>query len=136
MLLRHNPCLTRIEILRFARHPVLSHRAYSAASTLPFSTPTRAFAKPRAHQRNEPPWHQRSQRRGAKKKSTLVLDDLPQGAIESNALPPQNDAEPEYPPLLQQVRNNMLNFSHCVLVTRVGGFYEVHALLIPLVLTH
>jgi len=50
---------------------------------------------------------------------------MPQGVIDADALPPQNDTEPEYPPLLQQVRNNMLKFSHCVLVTRVGGFYEV-----------
>jgi hypothetical protein len=53
------------------------------------------------------------------------LDKLQQGPLDIEALPPQDDAEPEYPPLLQQVRNNMLKFSHCVLVTRVGGFYEV-----------
>ena len=55
----------------------------------------------------------------------MQLDDIQQGPIQSEALLPQNDAEPEYPPLLQQVRNNMLKFSHCVLLTRVGGFYEV-----------
>lgn len=63
--------------------------------------------------------------RGAKRKATISLDDVPQGVIGSDALPPQDDAEPEYPPLLQQVRNSMLKFNHCVLVTRVGGFYEV-----------
>jgi hypothetical protein len=57
----------------------------------------------------------------------VALDDMQQGAIEADALPPQDDAEPEYPPLLQQVRNNMLKFSHCVVLTRVGGFYEVCA---------
>jgi hypothetical protein len=57
----------------------------------------------------------------------VALDDMQQGAIEADALPPQDDAEPEYPPLLQQVRNNMLKFSHCVVLTRVGGFYEVSA---------
>ena len=55
----------------------------------------------------------------------MTLDQLQQGPLEAEALPPQDDVEPEYPPLLQQVRNNMLKFSHCVLVTRVGGFYEV-----------
>lgn len=55
----------------------------------------------------------------------MTLDQLQQGPLEAEALPPQDDAEPEYPPLLQQVRNNMLKFRHCVLVTRVGGFYEV-----------
>ncbi|KAF2132557.1 DNA mismatch repair protein muts [Dothidotthia symphoricarpi CBS 119687] len=51
---------------------------------------------------------------------------MPQGSIVSNALPPQNDAEPDYPPLLQQVQNNMLKFKHCVVLTRVGGFYELY----------
>ena len=55
----------------------------------------------------------------------MTLGQLQQGPLEAEALPPQDDAEPEYPPLLQQVRNNMLKFRHCVLVTRVGGFYEV-----------
>lgn len=81
--------------------------------------PTRTIAKPRALQ------HQKPQCRGAKRKATVALDELPQGAIEGAALPPQDGTEPDYPPLLQQVRNNMLKFSHCVLVTRVGGFYEV-----------
>ncbi|KAI0583359.1 DNA mismatch repair protein mutS [Pyrenophora tritici-repentis] len=51
---------------------------------------------------------------------------MQQGVIDADALPPQDDSEPDYPPLLQQVRNNMLKFSHCVLVTRVGGFYELY----------
>jgi hypothetical protein len=55
----------------------------------------------------------------------VTLDELQQGPLDAEALPPQDDTEPDYPPLLQQVRNNMLKFSHCVLVTRVGGFYEV-----------
>jgi hypothetical protein len=57
----------------------------------------------------------------------MDLEDMPQGAIDINMdnLPPQVDEEPEYPPLLQQVRNTMLKFSHCVVLTRVGGFYEV-----------
>ena len=70
------------------------------------------------------PWHSIAQIRGAKRKSTVDLDDIPQGAIPGSPLPPIND-EPEYPPLLQQVRNNMIKFNHCVLLTRVGGFYEV-----------
>lgn len=50
---------------------------------------------------------------------------MPQGVIKADTLPPHDDVEPEYPPLLQSVRNNMIKFSHCVVVTRVGGFYEV-----------
>jgi hypothetical protein len=89
------------------------------------SISTRPIAKPRERYTLEQTWHSNVQCRGAKKKATLTLDEIPQGVIASTALPPQDDTEPEYPPLLQQVRNNMLKFSHCVLVTRVGGFYEV-----------
>ncbi|KAF2187668.1 DNA mismatch repair protein MutS [Zopfia rhizophila CBS 207.26] len=52
---------------------------------------------------------------------------MPQGAINigfEKQLP--HDEEPDYPPLIQQVRNNMLKFGHCVLLTRVGGFYELY----------
>ncbi|KAF2281282.1 uncharacterized protein EI97DRAFT_368154 [Westerdykella ornata] len=71
-------------------------------------------------------WHQ--QIRGAKKQSVLTLEDLPQGDISDHSPGDVSNAEPEpeYPPLLQQVRNNMLKFSHCVLLTRVGGFYELY----------
>jgi hypothetical protein len=125
MLLRSTQYLTRREVQRFTSSSLLARKTYSTASRIPFATPTRAIASSRAPQS----WHQISQHRGAKKTATLTLEDLPQGAMESNALPPQDDTEPEYPPLLQQVRNNMLKFSHCVVVTRVGGFYEVCVLL-------
>jgi hypothetical protein len=125
MLLRGSHCLTRAQTLGCVCHPSASIRSYSTGLGSFFLAPTRAVAKPRARQSLGPLWHQQSQRRGAKRKSTLSVNDLPQGALERTALPPQDDTEPEYPPLLQQVRNNMLKFSHCVLVTRVGGFYEV-----------
>lgn len=59
----------------------------------------------------------------------IDLNDIPQGVIDDglDELPPQDD-DSEYPPLLQQVYNTMLKFSHCVVITRVGGFYEVHHL--------
>jgi hypothetical protein len=71
--------------------------------------------------------YQSTQIRGAKRKTVIDLDNLPQGAIDDGfeKLPPQDDEASDYPPLLQQVHNNMLKFSHCVVVTRVGGFYEV-----------
>jgi hypothetical protein len=39
---------------------------------------------------------------------------------------PVEDGEPIYPTVMQQALNNMKKFSHCVLLTRVGSFYEVH----------
>ncbi|KAF2831188.1 hypothetical protein CC86DRAFT_282088 [Ophiobolus disseminans] len=124
MLLRHIQSRKLLGTPCLKPSTALSRSAYSTSSKTPFCAPTRTIAKPRAREPFQQTWHH--QRRGAKRKATLALDDLPQGAIESAALPPQHDTEPEYPPLLQQVRNNMVKFSHCVLVTRVGGFYELY----------
>lgn len=124
MLCRRAEGLARSNLSSKTRILSVAYRPYTAITGLVPSS-TRPFAKPRAAQHVSLPWLQASQRRGAKRKTTLQLDDIQQGAIQSEALLPQNDAEPEYPPLLQQVRNNMLKFSHCVLLTRVGGFYEV-----------
>ena len=125
MLMRHVHCTTCIRSLYLPRN--LSHGTLpcTAALNRSFYSLTRSCAKPRATKLAVTTWNQELQRRGAKRKVSLDLDDVLQGALESDALPPQDDAEPEYPPLLQQVRNNMLKFNHCVLVTRVGGFYEV-----------
>ena len=127
MLLRHIRRLKPLDGFSINPSAVVPHSAYSTTLRTPFWAPSRTIAKPRAREPVKQTWHQQDQRRGAKRKATLAVDDLPQGALESTALPPQDDTEPEYPPLLQQVRNNMLKFSHCVLVTRVGGFYEVCA---------
>lgn len=63
--------------------------------------------------------------RGAKTKSTVKLKDLPQGGLklEEPYEPDVNDA-PQYPTVIQGVRNNMSKFKNCVLLTRVGNFYE------------
>ena len=65
-------------------------------------------------------------RRGAKKKSTVKMKDLPQGALK---LEPYDDGVvddgPRYPAVLQGHLNNMQKFKNCIVLTRVGGFYEV-----------
>ncbi|KAH7060577.1 muts domain V-domain-containing protein [Macrophomina phaseolina] len=62
-----------------------------------------------------------------KKTTTLAAKDLPQGLIGGPPLEDLGeDAGPAYPTLLQQVRNNMRKFDHCVLLTRVGNFYEMY----------
>lgn len=102
----------------------ISCRAYATSSLFLSLTRPRHASRARS-----PPlqWHCITHTRGAKRKATVTLDELPevQGVIDGPPLPPQND-EPDYPPLLQQVRNNMLKFSHCVMLTRVGGFYELY----------
>lgn len=59
------------------------------------------------------------------KKSTL---ELPQGLV-ARSLPSVPQEEPpiaSYPTVIQQVRDNMLKYRDCVLLTRVGSFYELY----------
>jgi DNA mismatch repair ATPase MutS len=67
------------------------------------------------------------QRRGAKTTARKRLKDLHQGAIQPDALPdlPAED-EPQYPTVLQGAKTNMAKFDNCVLITRVGNFYELY----------
>jgi DNA mismatch repair ATPase MutS len=66
-------------------------------------------------------------KRGAKRKTTVKLDTLVQGVLP--ALPKlEADLPPEkvYPPVLQQHLNNVRKFSDCIVLTRVGDFYEMY----------
>jgi len=51
--------------------------------------------------------------------------NLPQGLIPLEALPFE-EKTPSYPTVVLQARNNMRKFENCVLLTRVGGFYELY----------
>ncbi|KAI4236824.1 MAG: hypothetical protein LQ349_002290 [Xanthoria aureola] len=65
--------------------------------------------------------------RGAKSKITVKLEDLPQGALEP--IPDtaeKEDQGPTYPTVVRQARNNMRKFDNCVVLTRVGSFYELY----------
>lgn len=67
--------------------------------------------------------------RGKKTKTVVNLDDLPQGVIRSDTLPPlepEPPAAPAYPTVVLQARRTMQQFDNCVLLTRVGGFYELY----------
>ncbi|KAH7162753.1 MutS2 protein [Dactylonectria estremocensis] len=78
------------------------------------------------------------QARGKKTKTTVKLSDLPQGLIQPRAsqlaspsppstpLDPLPQDEPAYPTVVLQARRNMRKFDNCVLLTRVGGFYELY----------
>ncbi|KAK0118879.1 DNA mismatch repair ATPase msh1 [Cadophora gregata f. sp. sojae] len=68
----------------------------------------------------------RAQNRGKKTKASINLDDLPQGVIPLDPLPLEQDAPPTYSAVVQQARTNMRKFENCVLLTRVGGFYELY----------
>ena len=64
-------------------------------------------------------------RRSAKTKSSLKLKDLPQGALKLESYNDSADDAPRYPAVIQGHRNNMQKFKNCVVLTRIGGFYEV-----------
>ena len=63
-------------------------------------------------------------RRGLKTVKTIPLQNLSQGIILSEPLENLED-EPTYPTVVQQARQHMRSFENCVLLTRVGSFYEV-----------
>ena len=66
--------------------------------------------------------------RGAKTKTTKKLKELHQGVIAAEPLPElESDNAPQYPTVVQGAKNNMIKFSNCVLITRVGNFYEVRS---------
>lgn len=66
------------------------------------------------------------QQRGKKTKASLSLDDSPQDFAPLDPLPTPEDEGPAYPTVVLQARSNMRKFENCVLLTRVGGFYELY----------
>lgn len=67
--------------------------------------------------------------RGKRTKSVVKLDELPQGVVRADSLPPREPdppAAPAYPTVVFQARRNMQKFDNCVVLTRVGGFYELY----------
>ncbi|KAL9077665.1 MAG: hypothetical protein Q9161_000037 [Pseudevernia consocians] len=64
---------------------------------------------------------------GAKSRATISLDDLPQNTFTADHIIPETEnVGPAYPTVVQQARNNMRKFDKCVLLTRVGSFYELY----------
>lgn len=59
--------------------------------------------------------------------TTVQMSDLPQGAVQVSPLPVGEEKHvPAYPTVVLQARRNMDKFDNCVLLTRVGGFYELY----------
>ncbi|RMZ90904.1 hypothetical protein DV736_g1854, partial [Chaetothyriales sp. CBS 134916] len=77
-------------------------------------------------------WHIRGSTglRGAKTVSKRKVKELQQSVIQADPLPDIEDdlasTYPQYPPLLQGVRANMAKYPNCLLMTRVGNFYEFY----------
>ncbi|KAK7226033.1 hypothetical protein V2G26_014036 [Clonostachys chloroleuca] len=65
--------------------------------------------------------------RGKKTQIVVQISDLPQGVIKSELKPvEETQDEPSYPTVVLQAKRNMEKFDNCVLLTRVGGFYELY----------
>ncbi len=87
-------------------------------------TPTHAYPYHNGFRQGIPP---KIQHRGAKSRATISLDDLPQYTSTAElSIPEIEDVGPAYPTVVQQARDNMQKFDKCVLLTRVGGFYELY----------
>jgi hypothetical protein len=58
---------------------------------------------------------------------SLDLKDLPQGLLPCKPVSATSEDEaPTYPTVVLQAQTNMRKFENCVLLTRVGGFYELY----------
>ena len=66
------------------------------------------------------PW---GQRRGAKTITSISSKELPQA---EHSIPENENPGVSYTPVLKQVRKHMRRFDKCVLLTKMGGFYELY----------
>jgi MutS domain I len=60
-----------------------------------------------------------------RKRASVKINDLPQGTLSLEPIPLENEG-PKYPTVVLQAHANMRRFENCVLLTRVGGFYELY----------
>ena len=69
-----------------------------------------------------------SQTRGAKTSTSVKVKDLAQGALPAlPELEPDDGPSQTYPPVIQQHLNHVKQFRDCIVLTRVGNFYEMYA---------
>jgi len=136
MLASRSPSVPRVRVASIGRHGVASaHRpsllqnpaTLARISVKNVTTISWASHGPRASRwpRLSYP-HPRLQTCGKKTKTVVELDDLPQGLIVSSEPLIEEPDEPAYPTVVLQARRNMQKFDNCVLLTRVGGFYELY----------
>lgn len=66
-------------------------------------------------------------RRGIKTRTVIKANDLPQGQLPPLSPDPSDDIPAkQYPTVLQQHLNNVRKFTDCIVLTRVGDFYEMY----------
>ncbi|KIW04034.1 uncharacterized protein PV09_04856 [Verruconis gallopava] len=65
--------------------------------------------------------------RGAKRKTTVTIKSIPQGALPAgSAKTDDSDSESGYSITIQQHLNNMRKYPDCVILTKLGNFYEMY----------
>ena len=79
-------------------------------------------------------WHTRCMplniKRSATTRTTKRLKSLEQGVLVGKPLPElEVEDAAQYPTVIQGARNNMIKFDKCLVLTRVGNFYEVSSCL-------
>lgn len=105
----HGPC-------RLLRARTSSRSVISGVSLRPRAPPRTSLELP--------------QTRAKKTTTTVKLSDLPQGPLGAEQITTPAEGEqqdaPAYPTVVLQAWRNMRQFDKCVLLTRVGGFYELY----------
>ncbi|KAM3157280.1 MutS protein -like protein 1 [Botrytis cinerea] len=76
------------------------------------------------HESQDPPSTSTAEKSLKKAKASGEVE-LPQGLLPLEPLEFENET-PLYPTVIMQVRSNMAKFENCVVITRVGGFYELY----------
>jgi hypothetical protein len=123
-LFRLQATAVRLRVIRLGAPFATSNRAVGVAGSRPrrnAATSASGFF----------PSHLRLQARGKKTKTTVSFDALPQGPLPAlgdaaDGVLPEQDSGPAYPTVVMQARRNMNKYDNCVLLTRVGGFYELY----------
>lgn len=93
------------------------------ASTFTTPTPWRVVTRLPIRQHGS-----RIQTRGAKRRTTITIKPVPQGALPARepVVSDRNADGPVYSATIQQHLNNMRKFSGCVILTKLGNFYEMY----------
>ena len=113
---------------RRQKHPDMRNGRLSK-SLYSFSLTQRLLTGRKSLQRS-PPWSSkfvwRSQLRGLKTKTTVQYDDTSSSLSNERPLEVADGGKAQYPPVVQQAADNMLKHKDCVLLTKVGSFYELY----------
>jgi hypothetical protein len=126
-LLRHLRVLAPRRVKGFSNHSAGHLQLFTSASCFPccaFSDPA-PIEKDPSQITNETNSPTKASLPVKKTKTSIAIQELPQGLIPLVSLPFEDEG-PVYPTVVRQARKHMRKFENCILLTRVGGFYELY----------